>query len=167
MSWLLWRYCYCSEVFIPFCIPGIVKNLNFQVHWAPEILIYLPVWLYTLMFHFRYCLFEKQRVIPWIKEICKIIWNGAFTAAPLHPLIPWSVKYLFETKKTANSDSPTCTAPILHTQAASIRPKPTTSKQESAASSKKNSDSSLRNKRIINVKTFKVIFLLYLTFIRG
>lgn len=153
-------------IFIPFCIPGIVKNLNFQVHWAPEILIYLPVWLYTLMFHFRYCLFEKQRVIPWIKEICKIIWNGAFTATPVHPLTPWSV-YLFETKKTANSDSPTCTAPILHTQAACIRPKPTTSKQESAVSSKKNSDSSLRNKRIINVKTFKVIFLLYLTFIRG
>lgn len=166
MSWLLWRYCYCSEVFIPFCIPGTVKNLNFQVHWALEILIHLPVWLHTLMSHFRYYLFEEQRVIPWIKEICKIIWNGAFTATPLHPLTPWSV-YLFETKKTANSDSPTCTAPILLTQAASIRPKPTTSKQESAASSKKNSDSSLRNKRIINVKTFKVIFLLYLTFIRG
>lgn len=166
MSWLLWRYCYCSEVFIPFCIPGTVKNLNFQVHWALEILIHLPVWLHTFMSHFRYYLFEEQRVIPWIKEICKIIWNGAFTATPLHPLTPWSV-YLFETKKTANSDSPTCTAPILLTQAASIRPKPTTSKQESAASSKKNSDSSLRNKRIINVKTFKVIFLLYLTFIRG
>lgn len=81
------------------------------------------------------------------------------------PPVPWKINCLFETicRKTANSESSTFAAPTpnsyLHLRAVDVRSEPTTVKRKKA-------NFSLRNKRTVILKTYNVVFLFHVVFIR-